>query len=122
MKKTILIGALATAFIVTGGTGLYMASAEETPSINKISPQMSNMMETGNMMGTGNFDEMEQQMEEIGVDFDEMQQYMEEGNMNFGQMKGIMSKMHPNLGTQELEEMYKSMHGTGGSSESRNFN
>ena len=44
MKKTILIGALATAFIVTGGTGLYMASAKETPSINKISPQMSNMM------------------------------------------------------------------------------
>ena len=116
MKKTILIGALATAFIVTGGTGLYMASAKETPSINKISPQMSNMM------GTGNFDEMEQQMEKIGVNFDEMQQYMEEGNMNFGQMKGIMSKMHPNLGTQELEEMYKSMHGTGGSSESRNFN
>ena len=51
MKKTILIGALATAFIVTGGTGLYMASAKEIPSINKISPQMSNMMETGNRWG-----------------------------------------------------------------------
>ena len=87
MKKTILIGALATAFIVTGGTGLYMASAKE------ISPQMSNMM------GTGNFDEMEQQMEKVGVNYDEMQQYMEEGNMNFGQMKGIMSEMHPNLDT-----------------------
>ena len=101
MKKTILIGALATAFIVTGGTGLYMASAKETPSINKISPQMSNMM------GTGNFDEMEQQMEKVGVNFDEMQQYMEEGNMNFGQMKGIMSKIHPNLNTQELKKCIK---------------
>ena len=116
MKKTILIGALSAAFIVTGGTGLYMASAEEAPSLNEIFPQMSNMM------GTGNFDEMEQQMEKVGVNYDEMQQYMEEGNMNFGRMKGFMSEMHPDLDTQELEEMYKSMHGTGGSSQSRNFN
>jgi hypothetical protein len=73
-------------------------------------------------MGTGNFDEMEQQMEKVGVNYDEMQQYMEEGNMNFGQMKGFMSEMHPDLDTQELEEMYKGMHGTGGSSQSRIFN
>ena len=61
-------------------------------------------------------------MEKNGVNFHEMQQYMEEGNMNFGQMKGIMSEMHPNLDTQQLEGMYKSMHGTGGASQSRNFN
>lgn len=116
MKKTILIGALAATFVVTGGTGLYMASAEETPSKNMMSSQM------GNMMGTGNLEEMEKYMEDFGVNYEEMEKYMEDGNMNFGRMKDVMSKMHPNLDSQELQDMYKSMHGTGGASKSRNFN
>ncbi|WP_204316804.1 hypothetical protein, partial [Klebsiella pneumoniae] len=72
MKKTILIGALAAAFIVTGGTGLYIASAKDTP-VN----QASMMQELGidydqmaNMMGTGNLDDMQNYMEEQGVDLD----------------------------------------------------
>lgn len=123
MKKTILIGALAAAFIVTGGTGLYIASAKDTP-VN----QASMMQELGidydqmaNMMGTGNLDDMQNYMEEQGVDLDEMKKFMEDGNINFGQMKPLMSKMHPNLDNKELEEMYKSMHGTGGASQSSNF-
>ena len=39
MKKTILIGALATAFIVTGGTGLYMASARKPLQSIKYLPK-----------------------------------------------------------------------------------
>lgn len=116
MKKTILIGALAAAFIVTGGTGLYMASAKEIPSNNMMFSPMTHMR------GTGNFEGMEKYMEDLGVNVDEMHQYMENENMNFGQMKDTMREMHPNLETQELEEMYKGMHGTGGASQSRNFN
>ncbi|GGM29392.1 hypothetical protein GCM10011351_14400 [Paraliobacillus quinghaiensis] len=67
------------------------------------------------------FDEMQRFMEEGNVDFDEMQKFMEEGNVNFGQMKPYMSEMHPNLDDQELNEWYKGMHGTGGSSQSSNF-
>ncbi|MCQ6274551.1 hypothetical protein JMM81_06140 [Bacillus sp. V3B] len=109
MKKTIMTGVLAAALIVSGGTGLYMASAKEKP-VNPVTfmqeqkvdyDQMTNMMETGN--------------------FDDMQEFMEEGNMNFGQMKGHMSEMHPYLDNQELEELYKSMHGTGDGYQNRNF-
>jgi len=46
---------------------------------------------------------------------------MEEGNLNFGQMKSYMDEMHPNLNNQELNEWYKGMHGTSGSSLSNNF-
>lgn len=120
MKKTIIIGALAAAFIATGGTGLYMASAKEKP----VEP--ATMMEFDNdqmadMMGSGNIEDMQKIMEEQGVDFEEMQKFMEDGNINFGQMKPYMNKMHPDLDNQELEEMYKGMHGTGGASQSRNF-
>lgn len=45
----------------------------------------------------------------------------EENNLNFGQMKSYMGEMHPNLNNQELNEMYKGMHGKSGSSLSNNF-
>ncbi|WP_394235874.1 hypothetical protein [Niallia oryzisoli] len=123
MKKTIMIGALATALIASGGTGLYMAYAKELPTNpNTLMQgqavgygQMKKMMETGNMEDMKNF------MNEQGVDYEEMQKFMENGNMNYGQMKSYMSKMHPDLTNQELEAMYKGMHGTGGASQSRNF-
>lgn len=53
--------------------------------------------------------------------FYSMQTFMEEGNVNFGQMKLYMNETHPNLDNQELNEWYKGLHGTGGSSESSNF-
>ncbi|MDZ7835276.1 MAG: hypothetical protein U5K84_07920 [Alkalibacterium sp.] len=55
------------------------------------------------------------------VEFEDMELHMEEGVFNFGQMKSHSDEMHPDLNNQELRELYKSMHGTGGSSRSSNF-
>lgn len=110
MNKFIITGALAAALIASGGTGLYFASAKENPK----SPEA--FMEEQGI----NFGEMNEMME--SGNFEEMQQFMNEQNMNFGQMKPYMKEMHPELGDQELEQMYKGMHGTGGSENSRNFN
>lgn len=135
MKKTIITGALAAALIATGGTGLYLASAKENPEshldfMKKQGIDFSNM---SNNMGKDHFENMQKFMGEQGVDLDEMnkmmesgnfedmQKFMDEQNINFGQMKPYMQKMHPDLNNQELEEMYKSMHGTGGAANSRNF-
>lgn len=109
MKKMIISGALATALIVGGGTGAYMAYAQE----NNTSPTIS-MQQQGMNMG-----KMMDSMQ--SSDFEEMQQLMEDGNVNFGQMKPYMKQMHPDLSNQQLEEHYKSMHGTGGASKSQNF-
>jgi len=46
---------------------------------------------------------------------------MDEQNINFGQMRPYMQEMHPELSNQDIEEMYKGMHGTGGAANSRNF-
>ncbi|MGM0900880.1 MAG: hypothetical protein ACQEXB_07235 [Bacillota bacterium] len=40
---------------------------------------------------------------------------------NFGQMKQHIEEMHPDLTNKEVVEHYKNMHGTGGSSKSKNF-
>jgi hypothetical protein len=109
MNKFIVTGALASALIAFGGTGLYMASAKENPK----SPEA--FMEEQGI----DFGEMNEMM--ANGDFDEMQQYMDDQNMNFGQMKPYMKEMHPDLGDQDLEQMYKGMHGTGGSGKSANF-
>lgn len=104
----ILNGILAATLAFTGGAGLSLLSEKDNPNQNTViqeqGPSYDQMI---NMMGTG--------------DFESMQEFMEEGNVNFGQMKPFMSEMHPNLNNQELEEMYKSMHGTGGASQSSNF-
>lgn len=109
MKKTFVTGVLAAALIATGGTGIYIASAKENPA----SPaafmqqqgidvnQMTEMMETGNI--------------------EDMQKFMNDQNVNFGQMKPYMKQMHPDLSNQELEELYKGMHATGGAANSKNF-
>ncbi|SEM14827.1 hypothetical protein SAMN05192533_101207 [Mesobacillus persicus] len=46
---------------------------------------------------------------------------MDHSTMNFGQMKKHIQKMHPELTNKEVIEHYKTMHGTGGSSNSNNF-
>jgi hypothetical protein len=50
-----------------------------------------------------------------------MEEMMNGKNMNFGKMKEHLKNMHPDLSVQQLEEHYKSMHGTGGSENSKNF-
>ena len=44
-----------------------------------------------------------------------------EGNFNFGQMLPYMKQMHPDLTNEQLQDMYESCHGTGGSGASQNF-
>lgn len=119
----ILNGILAATLAFTGGAGLTtLFSEEDAPNQNTvIQEQDVRYDQMVDVMGTGDFESMQKFMEEGNVNFDEMQKFMEEGNVNFGQMKPYMSEMHPNLDNQELEELYKSMHGTGGASQSSNF-
>lgn len=135
MKKTVILGALAASLIVTGGTRLYFASETETANQSAEFMKergvgiknMSAIMDDGNFENMHHFigeqemnlNEMNQMME--SRDFEDMQRFMDEQNINFGQMKPHMQEMHPDLSTQELEEMYKEMHGTGGASNSQNF-
>lgn len=37
-----------------------------------------------------------------------------DGKVNFGQMLPFMKQMHPDLSTEQLQDMYQSCHGTGG--------
>ncbi|WP_394237361.1 hypothetical protein [Niallia oryzisoli] len=118
----IINGILAASLAFTGGTGLALFSDKDTPTQNTVSQEegtdYDQMVE---MMETGDVESMQKYMGEGNMNSDEMQKLMEEGNMNFGQMKPYMSEMHPNLDNQQLEGMYKGMHGTGGSSQSSNF-
>ncbi|MFG6116888.1 hypothetical protein ACGTN9_17180 [Halobacillus sp. MO56] len=116
MNKTLIAGALAVGLIGTGITGIYNASAHgttENPEFNF--GDMGNFMEDIDV----NVEKMNEVMQK--GDFEDMQQFMNEQNINFGQMKPYMEEMHPDLSTKELEEFYKGMHGTGGSSNSNNF-
>lgn len=118
----LLNGILATALAFTGGAGLSMFGEKEpSPNNTVFEQQGSGYEQMFNMMSTGDFGNMQQYMEEGNVNLEEMFKFMEEGNINFGQMKSFMSEMHPNLDKQDLEKMYKGMHGTGGSSQSINF-
>lgn len=118
----IINGILAASLAFTGGTGLALFSDKDTPNQNTvIQEQSGNYDQMVEMMESGDVGSMQKYMEEGNMNSDEMQRLMEEGNMNFGQMKPYMSEMHPNLDNQQLEEMYKGMHGTGGSSQSSNF-
>jgi len=118
----ILNGILAATLTITSGTGLFLFSENDTPDQNTvIQEQGVRYDQMVDVMGTGDFESMQKFMEEGNVNFDEMQNFMEEGNVNFGQMKPYMSEMHPNLDNQELNELYKGMHGTGGSSQSSHF-
>ncbi|MGS2778317.1 hypothetical protein ACVBAX_13205 [Robertmurraya sp. GLU-23] len=130
MKKTLITVTLAAALIVGGGTGLYYASAKENVGTQDNSVKNSGKMNTENMdsmmngdmqeMMDGNMQEMmDGNMQEMMNG--DMQEMMNDKNMNFGQMKDHMKEMHPELTEQQLGEMYKDMHGTGGSENSNNF-
>ncbi len=142
MKKTLITVTLAAALIVGGGTGLYYASAKENVGAQDNSEKINNEdmqeMMNGNMqeMMSGDMQEMMNgDMQEVmngdmqemmNGDMQEMmngdmQEMMNDKNMNFGQMKDHMKEMHPELTEQQLEEMYKNMHGTGGSENSNKF-
>lgn len=104
----IINGILAATLAFTGGAGVSLFSDKDNPNPNTVTQEQGiNYDQMVDIMDTG--------------DFGSMQKFMEEGNANFGQMKSYMSEMHPNLDNQQLEEMYKGMHGTGGSSQSSNF-
>ena len=60
-------------------------------------------------------------MHHEGMTMDQMHEMMGTGHMNFGQMKPFMKKMHPDLNNSQLRVLYKNIHGTGGSSHSKNF-
>lgn len=95
MKKTIILGALAAALIGAGGAGLYLTSAQQ----NAVSTE-SSWQEMGggySMMGAQNFDDRQRMM-----------------NGTFEQMKPYMEPMHPDLNSQELEDMYQSCSGQAG--------
>lgn len=118
----ILNGILAATLAFTGGAGLSLFSEKDTQNPNTASQEQDvRNDEVRGMMGTRDLESMQTFMEEENGNFDEMQRFMKEGNVNFGQMKPYMSEMHPNLDDQELNEWYKGMHGTGGSSQSSNF-
>ena len=116
----ILNGILAATLTIASGTGLFLFSENDNPNQNTVI-QEQGYDQMVDVMGTGDFESMQKFMEEGNVNFDEMQKFMEEDNVNFGQMKPYMSEMHPNLDNQELNELYKGMHGTGGSSQSSHF-
>lgn len=122
MKKTLITVTLAAALIVGGGTGLYYASAKENVGTQDNSVKNSGKMNTENMdsMMNGDMQEMmDGNMQEMMNG--DMQEMMNDKNMNFGQMKDHMKEMHPELTEKQLEDMYKDMHGTGGSENSNNF-
>jgi hypothetical protein len=110
MKKLMITGALAAALIAGGGTGAYITYAKENSSNTAVYYMQGNNTSVRQMSNSLN-----------DRTFEDMQQFMENGNINFGQMKPYMKQMHPDLSDQQLEEMYKSMHGTGGAAKSQNF-
>lgn len=133
MKKVLASGALAAALIIGGGTGVYMVYAKGNVSSSTSSmmqqqganvTQMTEMIKSGNtsqmteMMKSVDPKQMEKMME--SSDGKEMQQLMKDQNITFDQMKPYMQKIHPGLSDQQLEDLYNSMHGTGGACSSQN--
>ncbi|WP_423799606.1 hypothetical protein [Neobacillus sp. SAB-20_R2A] len=108
MKKMMITGVL-TAALIAGGTGAYTTYAKDQSTNASVYMQTRevNTVQLSNSVKSGTFEEMKQ--------------FMEDGNVNFGQMKPYMRQMHPDLSDQQLEEMYKSMHGTGGSAKSQYY-
>lgn len=132
MKKVLATGALAAALIIGGGTGVYMVYAKGNVS-NSITSMMQhqgvNVKQMSEMMNSGNPTQMTEMMNSVepkqmkemmkSGDAKEMQQLMKDKNITFDQMKPFMQKMHPDLSDQQLEDLYNSMHGTGGACSSQ---
>ncbi|SDZ76094.1 hypothetical protein SAMN05421743_10197 [Thalassobacillus cyri] len=94
MKK-IIIGALSLGMVA--GAGVTGVQAESGQMVMPKEKQMTQM--------------------------EEMHQDMFDSNavINYGQAKNLMEEMHPELGKEEVKEMYQSMHGTNGAAPSVNF-
>lgn len=65
--------------------------------------------------------QMYEYMNQQGIDFNQMGQFMDEQNINFGQAQKFMQEVNPNLSNEDIQDAYRSMHGTQWSSNSRNF-
>lgn len=102
MKKNMIAGAFAVGLMVVGGTGAYLATAKA----DTVNPQTF-MQQEGITPG-----KMAQVMN--GNDRQEMQKLMKSGNATFEQMLPFMKKMHPNLGEQQLKDLYDTMQNSGG--------
>jgi hypothetical protein len=133
MKKALAIAALAATLIIGGGTGVYMVYAKgniSNPTTSMMPQQGVNVKQMTEMMKSGNTTQMTEMMKSIDPkqmeemmksgDAKEMQQLMKDQNITFDQMKPYMQKMHPGLSDQQLEDLYNSMHGTGGACSSQN--
>lgn len=102
MKKHVLAGTLAVALIAVGGTGAYLSTAK------------ADSVDPGTFMQQEGVtpEKMAQVMN--GTEIQEMQKLMQSGNAGFEQMLPFMKKAHPNLGKQQLEDLYDNMQTTGG--------
>jgi hypothetical protein len=107
MNKNLVAGLFAVGLIITGGTGFYIANAED----NTVDPTAF-MQQQGMGMGTGT-GQMTQMMKSTTTE--EMQQLMQSENFTFDQMLPYMKKMHPDLSNEQLKALFENMHGTNGS-------
>ena len=130
MKKKIFIGVLA--FIISIGIGATAYVTYAQPGNFPLGMNPSAQEEMRAALGQVGFDyeemvnlmtsnektnDMLQYMNQ-----EEMFNIMSEQNINYGQMLPYIEQMHPDLNNEEARELYQSMHGTQGSSNSANFN
>lgn len=125
MKKKLVTGILAATLFLGAGTSAFafVAYANDGAWNPRAFMQQRGV----------NVEEAEKVMKQQGIDVDQMyelmnsgdyekmQEYMQNANINFGQMIPYMKQMHPNWSTKELQDRFESMHGTGGSFNSKNF-
>jgi hypothetical protein len=97
MKKNLVAGLFAVGLIVAGGTGYYLAGAND----NVLDPAV--MMQQHKDAGS-----MVQMMNSTNVKEDQTSK-----DNGFKQMLPFMKKMHPNLSDEELKSFYEKMHGDG---------
>lgn len=102
MKKNLVAGAFAVGLMVVGGTGAYLANAK-ADTVNPRTFMQQEGITPAKMAEVMN-----------GTDIQEMQKLMQSGNASFEQMLPYMKKMHPNLGEQQLKDLYDSMQQSGG--------
>ena len=123
MKKKLVTGILTAALFLGAGTSAFVAYANEGDWNPRAFMQQRGV----------NVEEAEKVMKQQGInvdqmyevmnsgDYEKMQEYMQDVNINFGQMLPFMKQMHPNWSTKEIQDHFESMHGTGGSFNSKNF-
>lgn len=123
MKKKLITGILTATLVLGTGTSAFIAYASEgTWNPHILMQQRGINVEQAEKFMTKQGIDVDQMYEVMNSgDYEQMQEFMQDVNINFGQMLPYMKQMHPNLTTEELQEQYKAMHGTGGSFNSENF-